>query len=82
MGMETQPKLSNSPKESDFVDRISLGYVGRVNSGIFESDFRFFRFGRDFLIPKHKTIIMKEKSNLYLEGYNGKSSPVLLSSRG
>ena len=82
MGMETQPKLSNPPKESDFVDWISLGYVGRVDSGFFESDFRFFLFGRDFPIPKHKAIIMKEKSNLYREGYNGKSSPFLLSSRG
>ena len=86
MGMETQPELSNPPKESDFVDRISLGYVDQVDSGffgrIFRSDFRFSGFDRDFLIPTHKAIIMKEKSNLYLEGYNGRSGPVLLSSRG
>ena len=79
MGMETQPELSNPPKESDFVDQISLGYVGWVDSGFLG---RIFGFDRDFLIPKHKAIIMKEKSNLYLEGYNGKSGPVLLSSRG
>ena len=82
MDMETQPELSNSSKESYFVDRVSLVYVGRVDSGFFGSDFRFFRFGWDFLILKHKAIIVKEKNNMYLEGYNGKSNPVLLSSRG
>ena len=42
--------------------------MGRVDSGFFGSDFRFFGFGRVLLIPKHKAIIMKEKSNMYLEG--------------
>ena len=42
--------------------------MGRVDSGFFESDFGFFGFGRDFYIPKHKAVIMKEKNNLYLEG--------------
>ena len=77
MGMETQPQLSNPTKELDFIDRVSLGYVGRVDSGFFGLDFRFFRFGRDFFIAKHKAIIMKKKSNMYLEGYNCKSDHVL-----
>ena len=41
MGMETQPELSNPPKESDFVDRISLGYVDQVDSGFFGRIFGF-----------------------------------------
>ena len=41
MGMETQPELNNPPKESDFVDRISLSYVGWVDSGFFGRIFGF-----------------------------------------
>ena len=78
-GMETLPELSNPPKKSDFENRVSLGYVGPVDSGFFGADFQFCRV---LLIPKHKTIIMKENNNLYLEGYNGKSDFVLLSSKG
>ena len=78
-GMETLPEVSNPPKKSDFENRVSLGYVGRVDLGFFGSDFHFCWV---LLIPKHKAIIMKENNNLYLEGYNGKSDPVLLSSRG
>ena len=82
MGMETLPELTNSPKKSDFKYQISSDYVSRVDSGFFESNFRFFGFGRVLLIPKHKAIIMKEKNNLYLERYNDKSDPVLLISMG
>ena len=56
MGMETQPELSNQSKGLDFVDRISLGYVDQVDLGFFKSDFQFFRFGRDFVIPKHSQL--------------------------
>ena len=82
MGMETMSELSKPPKKSDFEDQISLGYVGR-RFGIFRVGFNFFlAFGRVLFILKHETIIMKDKSDIYLEGYNGKSDHVLLSSRG
>ena len=82
MGMETLLEPSNLLKKSGFRDRVSSGYLGRVDSGGFGSDFWLFGFGRVLLTPKHEAIIVKEKSNFYLEGYNGTSDIVLLSSRG
>ncbi|KAL6541150.1 hypothetical protein OROMI_025033 [Orobanche minor] len=45
-------------------------------------EIRFFGFARILLTRKYEIIIVKEKINLYFEGYNGKSGLILLSSRG
>ena len=66
MGIETLPEPSNPLKKSGFGDRVSSGYVGWVDSGVFGSNFWLFGYGRVLLTPKHETIIVKEKSNLYL----------------
>ena len=82
MSIEILPKPSNPPKKTDFGNWISSGYACLVNSEGIGSEFQFFRFSRVLLTPKHETVIMKEKSNLYLEGYNGTSDLVLLNSKG
>ena len=81
MGMETLPEPSTHPKSRISEIRL-VRYVDRLDSEFFVSNFWFLGFGRVLLTPKHEAIIVKEKSNLYLEGYNGTSDIVLLSSRG
>ena len=59
--METLPEPSKQPKKLNFVDQVSLGYVGLVELWFFESDFWFFGFDRVLLIPKHEAIIVKDE---------------------